>query len=263
VFHITAAAVEKVLHSFTLEEGTDPYGGLVQDSSGNLYGTCGKGGTLAGGTVFRLDTVGHLTVLHQFAGSPDGASPIASLLLLNGNLFGTTAGGGAYNQGTIFRLTISTGKTTVLYSFSGGADGGSPSSALTGDGLGNVYGTTRDGGSGAAFGNGVVFALNLATRHFSIVHTFSGPDGMAPYGCLVRDSTGNLYGTTTQGGASNLGTVFVIDPTGTLTTLHDFTGGADGATPYAGVARDAKGHLYGAASASGTFGFGTIFEISP
>jgi len=133
------------------------------------------------------------------------------------------------------------------------------------DGAGNLYGTTTAGGTGSD--GGVVFKLNTATGHETVLHAFGGTDGANPYAALVREPNGNLYGTTQNGGAAGAGTVFELSATGTLTVLHSFTGGADGAYPFAGLIRDSKGHLYGVASSGGVSGCfsgcGTIFEIMP
>jgi uncharacterized repeat protein (TIGR03803 family) len=139
---------------------------------------------------------------------------------------------------------------------------------LVGDGKGNLYGTTAAGGTGA-FGNGygVIFEFNIATPTLTVLHTFTGPDGGAPESALALDAQGNLYGTTTLGGAYGYGNVFKLTPTGTFTSLHDFTGGTDGAKPTAGVFVDASGNVWGAASSGGSAtapgGYGTLFVISP
>ncbi len=270
VFEINSAGVESLLHSFLVSEGRCPQGGLVRDSAGNLYGTAESGGVTNSncangcGTVFRLDTAGTLTVLHRFTGSPDGSLPPSGLLMVKGNLFGTTLSGGTYNNGTVFALNSGTGKTSVLYNFTGGADGAQPYGPVIGDGAGNLYGTTTVGGSNNV---GVVFKLDIASRQETVLHTFSSVDGANPYAGLVRDSAGNLYGTTVNGGAFNFGTVFELDTTGNLITLHSFTGGKDGAYPQPGLVRDSKGNLYGAASygglAAGLSGAGTIFKVIP
>jgi len=191
--------------------------------------------------------------------------PSAGLYYQNGILYGTTCGGGAHQYGgTIFQV----GVQSALYTFTGGADGSQPFGGLVGDGLGNLYGTTSAGGTGNfGIGNGVVFQFNPASGRETVLHTFTGPDGSSPAAGLARDAQGNLYGTTTLGGASGYGTVFKLDPSGNLTTLHNFTGGADGAKPYAGVIVDAQGNIWGAASVGGSAaapaGYGTLFLITP
>jgi uncharacterized repeat protein (TIGR03803 family) len=146
----------------------------------------------------------------------------------------------------------------VLYYFHGGNDGGYPTGGLVRDDSGNVYGTAFAGGTSGA---GVVFAID-STGNESALYTFAGgADGSGPSGGLVRDNWGNLYGTTFYGGSSDLGTVFKIDSSGNHSVLHSFTGGADGANPYATVTRDPFDNLYGTTYAGGTYGVGTVFEV--
>ncbi len=271
VFEINSSGVESLLHKFTITpQGDGPQGSLVRDSAGNLYGTTEVGGVTNSncaancGTVFELEAGGTLSILHDFGGSPDGSMPQSGLLMANGRLYGTTLTGGAYNNGTVFAVDAATGKISVLYSFTGAADGSQPYGSLVKDTAGNLYGTTTLGGGNNA---GVVFKLAIATRQESVLHSFSSADGANPYAGLVRDSAGNLYGTTLNGGNSNFGTVFELDTAGNLTTLYSFTGGADGAYPKSGLARDSKGNLYGAATyggaAAGFSGFGTVFRVTP
>ena len=146
-----------VLHSFKGGgDGTNPLAGLIRDGKGSLYGTSQLGGAFNYGTVFKLDATGKYTLLYTFAGSPDGANPVAALIHdAAGTLYGTTQNGGAFNDGTVFKLDT-TGKETVLHSFTGAADGKSPDAALIRDAGGNLYGTTYSGG---AFGFGTVFKI--------------------------------------------------------------------------------------------------------
>jgi uncharacterized repeat protein (TIGR03803 family) len=253
-----------VLHSFTGRDGAFPSGGLVRDAAGNLYGTTPQGGShtkcaSCGGVVFKLDTAGNETVLHNFGGIGDGAYPRAGLVQdAAGNLYGTTLFGGTSNFGTVFKVDT-TGKETVLYSFTGGADGESPFAALLRDAAGNLYGTTVLGG---AFTLGTVFKLD-ATGKETVLYSFAGgTDGANPTAGLVEDELGNLYGTTEGGGSSHSGTVFRLDATGTEIILHTFSGGTDGAYPLAGLVRDAAGNLYGTTIDGGSFmSSGTVFEV--
>src|SRR5580704_13102129 len=259
-----------VLYSF--KDGADggiPYSGLIQDSAGNLYGTTTQGG--AGrfdcpdgcGTVFKLDTTGNETVLHSFGQTiTDGQTPFYGYLFRDraGNLYGTTYAGGADGNGTIFRVSP-TGKETVV-SFTGGANGGFPFAGLVPDAAGNAYGTTYGRGSGCPpYGCGTVFKVNSAGKITVLYSFLGGSDGANPVSGLVRDSVGSFYGTTLNGGASNAGTVFKIDPTGKETVLHAFTGGTDGAKPYAGLVLDDAGDLYGVTSAGGANNGGTVFQV--
>ncbi len=270
VFQMNSAGAVTLLHSFNYgQDGYCPEAALIRDSAGNLYGTTTSGGPpyfgLAGfGTVFKLDTTNHLTILHTFRSQPGGAAP-TGLILRKATLYGTTESGGADNCGAVFSTNVNTGKAATLYSFTCGSDGGNPLyGPLIADAEGNLYGTTHGGG----VGYGVVFELNIATRKEAVLYTFTdGTDGANPYAGLIRDSQGNLYGTAHYGGASGYGTVFKVDTAGTLTTLYAFTGGADGGYPQAGLVRDSKGNLYGMASVGGSAvgysGNGTVFEITP
>jgi uncharacterized repeat protein (TIGR03803 family) len=199
-----------------------------------------------------------LTTLYSFtgSGSGDGANPGASLIAdPAGNLYGTTAGGGASGQGTVFQLDPS-GNPSVLYSFTGG-DGSHPRSALIADAAGNLYGTTINGGANDA---GTVFQLTPSGT-LNVLYSFTGgSDGALPFAGLIADAAGNLYGTTNGGGAGGQGTVFRLDPSGTLTVLYSFTGGND-ASPWAGLIADAAGNLYG--TTEGGDGPGEVFQLTP
>ena len=219
VFKLDTTGTETVLHSFTGPDGANPIAGLIRDEAGNLYGTTAFGGFLncAGtgcGVVFKLDPAGNETVLHSFTW-PDGAFPVAGLVQDNeGNLYGTTQGGGAFNEGTVFKLDTA-GLVTVLHSFTGGTDGAIPQEAgLVQDKAGNLYGTTSLGGNLGCYapsGCGVVFKLDPAGAE-TVLHRFTWLGGVFPFAGLVQDKAGNLYGTTTDGGASGFGTVFTLAP---------------------------------------------------
>ena len=261
VFELNAQGRKKVLYKFTGGvDGGLPLAGLVRDSDANLYGTTESDGENAAGVVFKLDKTGTETVLHSFTGGVDGGFPNASLVRDHAsNLYGTTTGGGAYNDGVVFKVDT-TGAETVLYTFTGGADGYEPVAGLVRDSAGNFYGT-------AAFGGrcqfcGVVFELK-SNGNYKPLHRFTGgADGASPYGGVVRDSAGNLYGTTTYGGAHpTCGVVFKLGATRTYTVLHNFTCGADGGNPFAVLVRDSAGNLYGTANYNGTFGNGVVFKL--
>jgi uncharacterized repeat protein (TIGR03803 family) len=275
VFKVDSSGKETVLHNFTGgSDGGYPYAGLLRDAAGNLYGTTATGGSGScferNGcrVVFKLDTTGMETVLHTFREGCDGAEPFAGLIRDSiGNLYGTTWNGGncgRSNLGVVFKVDT-TGKETVLHSF--GVAAGTQASALLRDAAGNLYGTTAEGGSGCGL-CGVVFKLNTAGK-LKVLHSFRGSPGPAqPYSWLVRDTAGNLYGTTFSGGAFGDGVVFQLDTSGKLTLLHNFTGGADGANPYAGLLRGASGKLYGTTSSGGSrscgpsaAGCGVVFKI--
>lgn len=251
------------------EDGRHPYSGLVRDSAGNLYGTTYTGGTSDFGTVFKLDTADKYDVLHTFTGGvngPEAAFPIAGLIRDSaGNLYGTTSYGGAYGFGTIFKLDP-TSHYKVLYHFGGGENGpdGAYPGGMVRDAEGNLYGTTRVGGTS---GIGTIFKLDTA-GNYQVLHSFngdfSGPDGAYPSGSLIRDAARNLYGTTIQGGTLGRGTVFKLDATGTETLLYSFAGkffGPDDGEQPLGLIRDGAGNFYGITLYGGASNYGTVFKL--
>ncbi|MGA7218746.1 MAG: choice-of-anchor tandem repeat GloVer-containing protein [Candidatus Sulfotelmatobacter sp.] len=285
---------QKLLHQFG--QGTDgnvPVGNLVFDSAGNLYGVTVQGGTYGQGTVFELmPQAGGLwaeKVLHSFTNAgADGGEPQAGVILDSaGNLYGTTLYGGinrnrAGYAGVVFELSPGSGAAwteNILYSFiQSKFDGAGPAASLIFDTAGNLYGTTTSGGEYR--GNGTVFELSPGAGRVwteKILHSFNdnGTDGFQPYGNLIMDSTGSLYGTTDGGGRYSAGfvggTVFKVTPgsggTWTESIVHNFGDGDDGSYPLAGLVMDASGNLYsttrlGGTGCSGGCGPGTVFEIS-
>jgi uncharacterized repeat protein (TIGR03803 family) len=276
---------ETVLHTFSgTPDGSNPYGGVAMDASGNLYGTTPYGGSSNCGVVYKLTprpiAPWREAVIHSFRCDPDGANPITSLVLdASGNIYGTTTYGGntTTGSGTAFELSPSSsgGYTeTLLHTFRGGHDGALPFAGLTLDSAGNLYGTTVAGGSSACSGGcGVVFELSKSSGvwTFATIHQFRYGDGWAPEALLTIDSAGNLYGTTEVGGPINNGgngngVVFEVSPNGaggwTEKTIYAFTGGADGSASRSPVIFDSAGNLYGANSGV-PVNFGTIFELTP
>jgi uncharacterized repeat protein (TIGR03803 family) len=256
MFKVNSKGGEIVLHSF---RGGYPLSPLLVDSAGSFYGTTSYGGTSNFGTVFKMDTTGAETVLYSFAGPPDGARPNAGLVMDSaGNLYGTTSAGGASNYGTVFKLDTSNTET-VLYSFTGGADGALPLyGSLVMDSAGSLYGTTERGGS---LDLGTVFKLDSSGTE-TVLHSFNGPEGGFPTSGVIMDNKSNFYGTAAIGGAHASGTVFAVDANGTYTLLYSFAGGADGATPAGGLVRDRSGNLYGTTFYGGSKHGGTVFKIS-
>jgi uncharacterized repeat protein (TIGR03803 family) len=271
----TFAQSFSLLHSFTGgTDGSGPSEGLVLDSAGNLYGTTQSGGTgnctqngwSGCGTVFKVTNQGTETVLYSFQGGSDGEYPWGGLALGDKNrLFGTTPNGGL-GFGVVFSLDES-GTEHIVHRFTGKTDGGYPYGGLTLDSTGHLYGTSTSGGDlkcgYKGQGCGTLFELDLSKE--AVVHRFAGTpsDGYyAGYGAVLFDSAGNLYGTTGEGGPWNYGTVYKIDPSGKYTVLYSFSGGSDGCEPLGNLAVDENGNLYGAASACGDFGEGTIFRVS-
>jgi uncharacterized repeat protein (TIGR03803 family) len=256
---------ETMLQSFANSpDGANPrYVTPVLDTAGNLYGTTEYGGAYSFGTVFEVTPSGTKKILHSFdVNGTDGAYPVASLLMYRGNLYGTTVEGGTDNiDGTVFELKHTTkGWTeTILHSFGTSGDGSQPYCALIADTAGNLYGTTNVGG---AYSKGTVFELTASGTE-SVLWSFgNGTDGANPIGGVVRDASGNLYGTTEYGGAYGYGTVFKLAPSGTETILHNFNlNGTDGAYPLARLVIYG-GNLYGTTANGGAYVDGTVFKVT-
>jgi uncharacterized repeat protein (TIGR03803 family) len=280
VFLHTAATpvTENVIFRFDFPDGTHPQSALTADANGNLYGTALYGGGHESycfpegcGTAFELSPGpgGSVTktVLHAFIGTAtDGAVPWGRLALdTKGNLFGTTLGGGTNGYGTIFELTPGPNHTwteAVLFSFPSPY----PGQLLTLDSNGNLYGIMSYYG-----GNGAVFELSRqpnGTWTQAILYAFTGAngDGSNPFGGVIFDSKGNLYGTTESGGAANFGTIFELTPNPkggwTESILYNFRNLEDGSRPEAPLTIDAKGNLYGSAPAGGSALGGVVFELT-
>jgi len=213
--------------------------------------------------VYKVDMTGHETVLYSFTGGADGSNPLSGVIRDSaGNLYGTNSWRGSGSAGVVYVLRT-TGRLTVLYTFTGGADGAYPSAGLIRDSAGNFYGTTPAGGAGAGWaGYGVVYKLDK-TGHETVLYTFTGgADGNRPYAGVIRDAGGNLYGTTFFGGAQNAGVVYKVDTAGQQTVLHAFGGGGnDGGNAFAGVIIDSAGNLYGTNSNGGSGGQGVVYEL--
>jgi uncharacterized repeat protein (TIGR03803 family) len=269
VFKVDTSGTETVLHSFGgAHDGWNPTARLILDESGNLYGTTGYGGAHGHGTVFKVDKAGNETIIHSFAGGTDGDRPNAGLVEdAAGNFYGTTQYGGrgcdGQGCGTVFRISPD-GRETVLYRFADFPDGASPLGGVALDSLGNIYGTTWLGGTHSF---GTVFKIDMCGGE-KVLHSFAGgSDGANPLDAPVLDKAGNMYGTTAAGGASGstplgLGTLFKVDTAGHESILYSFTGGSDGANPYAHLLVDTSGDLYGTASSGGCCGQGSVFKFS-
>jgi uncharacterized repeat protein (TIGR03803 family) len=259
VFKLDTTGNETTLYSFT--GGTDgrlPYAGVIRDTAGNLYGTTSAGGASGYGVVFKVDTAGKETVLYSFTGGADGNYPYGGVIRDGvGNLYGTTLMGGGSGVGVVFKVDT-TGKETVRYSFTGGADGRFPQAGVIRDTAGNLYGTTVSGG---ASGVGAVFKVDTTGKETVLYSFTGGADGSYPYAGVIRDTAGNLYGTASHAGASSAGVVYKVDTAGNETVLYSFTGGTDGAAPYAGVIRDGAGNLYGTTNRGGTSNAGVVYRL--
>jgi uncharacterized repeat protein (TIGR03803 family) len=277
-----------VLYTFTGEDGSDPTGPVTLDSAGNIYGTLSLAGEAYGGEVYELVPNGEggwgelsLYAFCSLSKCADGSTPYSGVIFdQQGNLYGTTYEGGTRNECTVFKLTPngSGGWTeSVIYSFKGEGDGAVPYAGLIFDQAGNLYGTAF--GGGRPVGGGTVFKLSPnenGSWTFTTLYKFCRleycRDGEEPAAGVIFDSAGNLYGTTRGGGAYGNyqdGVVFELSPTASgpwnEKVIHQFTGGDDGASPYAGVTFDSAGNLYGATIQGGSdncyFGCGAVFKL--
>ena len=283
--------VRTMQYSFSSEGGSDPYGGLVLDASGNLYGTTFYGGDNGAGVVFELvhEPDGGWTkkVLHNF-NTTDGYGPYASMVFDDaGNLYGTTTGGGDYNEGTVFELTPNAdGSWTeqVLHSFGNGIDGWGLYGPVVLDAVGNIYGMTSYGGATQSCadepGCGTVFKLSPRTGGGwteQVLHSFlhDGIDGRNPFANgLIFDAQGNLYGMTSVGGVhpcegvggEGCGTVFGLTPAGggtwTEQILFNFNNDGGAFDPTSSLLFDAAGNLYGTSYSGGATLAGTVFKLT-
>jgi len=255
-------------------------GPLVFDASGAIYGTTGSGGShnciYGCGTVYKLAPSGQgytESVIYTFTGQADGAFPYGSVAFDQaGNLYTTASSQGTNNGGAIIELTPSTGgwTETTIHEFAPHTDGGAPIGGLILDKSGNLYGTTSAIGP---YGGGTVFKLTPSggSWDFKVLWAFGGgPGNSGPWGNLLLDAAGNLYGTTNNDGFYGVGSAFKLTPSGnrwTYTTLHDFCKDfptcSDGAQPFSDLVMDADGNLYGTASIGGEYGYGVVFEITP
>ena len=262
------AQTYQVIHNFTNKgtDGADPYGGPILDHSGNLYGTTYLGGKYGAGSVYSLSPNGSswtYTSLHSFRGQSDGSGPGFGSLAMGPNhaLFGTTEGGGYF--GTAFAVCSCPSGEVIVHSFGTGTDGAQPLGGLAFDSAGNSYGTTSLGG---AYDNGTVFEITRAGVE-SVIYSFTGGnDGFNPVSGVTVDGQGNLYGTTSLGGANGDGVVFKLSPSGsgwTETVLYTFQGLDDGQNPTGGVILDKAGNVYGSTFFGGADGGGTVYELSP
>jgi len=273
---------ETVLYSFAgSPDGKNPYGGVTLDASGNLYGTTVAGGnsTCSGdgcGVVFKLtNSGGHWreSILYNFQGGKDGAGSGGAVVFDSaGNLYGTTPDGGARSMGVVYELIPgANGQWTekILHSFTGGNDGGVGSlGALLIDSAGNLYGVAEVGG---ANGSGTVYRLSPGangTWKGTTLYAFKGkPDAGSPYGGLILDQAGNLYGTTYYGGANGGGAVYELHKAGGVwkeKVIYSFQNGSDVNSSTTTLVFDAAGNLYGTASAGGgqSCDCGGIFKLT-
>ncbi|HET8923589.1 MAG TPA: choice-of-anchor tandem repeat GloVer-containing protein [Candidatus Acidoferrum sp.] len=280
----SSAQTFTTLVTFNGANGEDPRGSLVQGTDGNFYGTTFFGGAnnvsaCAGfgfggcGTVFKITAGGSLTTLYSFCAQTnctDGRNPAGGLVQgSDGSFYGIANGGGANNDGTVFKITPQ-GMLTTLHDFNARIDGAGPLGGLVLASDGNLYGTTQFWGTHGVLGlGGTVFRITQAgtlTTLYSFCAQTNCTDGANPQAALIQAIDGNLYGTTSQGGASTnctsgCGTVFTITSSGVLVTLHSFSG-ADGSLLSAGLVQIADGSLYGTTENGGPANWGTVFKIT-
>lgn len=266
IYTITAEGTETNLYNFcvtTCDDGAAPTTALIQ-VGGNVYGTTNS-------TIFRMTLAGKLTTLYNFCNTIDCNAfgpPYPSTLVQgsDGNFYGVTSGGNV-NAGTIFKMTPS-GTLTTLHTFSG-SDGSSPNGSLVQGPAGALYGVALTGGRTSskcpAYGTcGTVFKITRAGT-FTVLHSFNGNDGANPDGALVVGSDGDLYGTTSQAGANQAGTIFRMSPMGNVETLYNFCsqqGCLDGSNPEGSLLQATNGTFYGTTRNGGSDGDGTIFTLS-
>jgi len=258
-------------------DGEQPVGGIAIGPNGVLYGTTPYAG-INDGVVFALRPAATFckstlcywseAVLHAFPGSPDGAYPQYENLTFDqaGNIYGTTCEGGIYGApyggGITFQLTPSgTGRMeSILHNFGSGSDGWCPSGGVVLDTAGNVYGSTRYGGPG---GDGALYQLMPSNGGWveNILVNFDGANGANPYGNLIIDNSGNLYGATSSGGQNGGGVVFKLAPSDggwSYSAIYSFSS----CSPFGGVAMDAAGDLFGTCNTGGAGGYGWVYELT-
>jgi uncharacterized repeat protein (TIGR03803 family) len=258
------------LHSFVGTDGSNPYAGLIQSTSGKLFGTTSAGGAFSGGTVFTVTTGGTVASLYSFcklASCADGTDPRSPLVqATNGKFYGVTFGGGPFDSfGTIYQITNS-GTLTTLYTFcqlSECTDGDVPYGGMVQALNGLLYGTTYGGGAHAG---GTVFSIKTTGGTPAILYSFCSlsdcADGSAPQATLIQGTDNNFYGSTYYGGEfTYYGNVFKVSAAGAFTSLHSFDG-TDGDEPIGGLTQAIDGNYYGTTQVDGVNGYGTVYKIT-
>ena len=268
VFKVNASGKYRIIYRFKGEpDGYGPYG-VIEDGHGNLYGTTEYGGAYNEGTVFKINRRGTETILYSFQGGADGAAPVTTVVRdAAGNLFGTTQAPPytCYNYGscgTVFELDAHR-HLTVLYTFTLTASGDGPNQVIRDPSSGTLYGTAWNGGTYYRLGS--IWKLTKAGA-FTELYDFTGySDGKRPYGAVLLDRKGNLYGTASSGGANGAGTIWKLNKQGKLSVLYAFLNGSSSLTnPNANLVRDPSGDLYGPAEYGGACSAcGGIFELLP
>ncbi len=272
VFSFTEAQADDLVGN--LNKGEGPQGALVQGVDGSYFGTTRQGGRNVLGTIFRISPSGEFTNLVEFAGGNGGEKmgkgqyPTGLIRGNDGNYYGVTSTGGENNRGVIFKVTPS-GSMTTLIEFGllnpGGGPSGSETATLTLANDGKFYGID----SGTTNTAGSIYRFTTSGDLVTLVE-FSGNGatnkGFNPRAALVVGSDGNFYGTTSKGGAHDLGTVFKMTPAGNLATLVEFTGNQasnKGANPEGRLVQGIDGNFYGTTREGGNGNHGTIFKMTP
>ena len=269
-----------VIHNFRgTSDGGTPEFGLARDAAGNLYGTSYYGGN-GYGNVFRLQSKNNswiFTPLYNFQSEADGFNAGAVVVGPNGSLYGSTVWGGTQTCGcgTLFNLRPSPRPSATVFggwnkqtlqNFAGDPDGYNPWGSLTFADANHFYGTTESGGPESG---GTVFELTFSSGswHYSNIYTFTpNGGGYNPFGGVIQDANGNLYGTTSAGGSDDDGTVYELVHSGsgwTMNILYSFQNGSDGKNPWTGLAMDQSGNLYGSTGSGGLNNQGAVFQLSP
>jgi uncharacterized repeat protein (TIGR03803 family) len=283
IYRITTGGALTNLHTFSdsSQDGDEPTAPLILGTDGNFYGTTAYGGSLGAGTVFRMTPQGAVTNLYSFSYyGDDGAVPWAALVEgTDGNFYGTTYSGGPLGYGTVFMITPD-GDFTPLYSFSNGADGGSPYAALVQGDNGDFYGTSHGSSTLYAGTNsiGTVFEVTPYGDLWTLYSFTNGTDGANPTAGLVLGTDGNFYGAAEAGGVigwggsigsmgrimpgtMGWGTIFTMTQDGEFTPLCEFPGESEGCNPGAGLIQATNGLLYGVTERGGTNDDGTVFQM--
>jgi uncharacterized repeat protein (TIGR03803 family) len=258
VYRISATGGLVALYSFAGPEGGNPRANLVRASDGRLYGVTSSGGTYSKGTVFSMTTSGVVTALRSLTAA-DGSTSYGALLEgSTGMLFGTTSvGGPPGSAGTAFKITTA-GALTLLHAFKGSPV--KPYAALVEGSDGRLRGTTY-GGGGA--NKGTVYSID-SFGTVDVVHAFSGTDGATPSAGVTQSKlTGIWYGATATGGANQGGSIVKLGPTAPLSVLTSLIPTTTGYSPYSGVVEAPNGNLYGVTYLGGTYGGGTLYQVSP
>jgi uncharacterized repeat protein (TIGR03803 family) len=274
LFKLSSSGQFTELHQFSGPDGLNPFGSLVLDTQGNLWGTTIEGGSSfnnqgnnGSGTVFTYSG-GTVTNPVSFNAS-NGEYPNGGMAADGTNYYGTTSGGGANSFGTLFQYNSTTGQLTTLFNFNRNPNGSSPDADVIYDGKGHLYGTTSAGGSHSSASNsccGTIWKYTIGTGTLTTLASFDGDtvpaDGIYPTGGVTLDANGDLLGTTNQGGTFGDGIVYELSSTGVMSTLVTFSG-PNGQAPGGQLVVDSSGNLWGVTNSGGTSGYGSVYKLTP